>query len=71
MKIIRLPVNKKYCKKCKKELPSDWMYDECKDCMLDNQKITKIVKGAVLGGLVLGIATAAYKVSKIYSKGND
>ena len=71
MKIIKLPVKHKYCSKCNKELPKDWMYDECEECMIGNQKLTKIVKGAVVGGLILGIATAAYQVSKKYSKGND
>lgn len=71
MRIIKLPLKKKYCKKCKKELPNDWMYDECKDCMLDNQKITKIIKGAVIGGLILSIGTALYQTKKYISKGND
>ena len=71
MKVIKLPLTKKYCKKCKKELPDDWMYDECNDCMLDNQKITKIVKGALVGGLILSLATVVYQTSKIISKGND
>lgn len=68
MKIVKLPVKKRYCKKCKKALKDDWMYDECKECMLDKQKLTKVVTGAVIGGLVLGIATAVYKIT---SKGND
>lgn len=68
MKIVKLPLKKKYCKKCKKELKDDWMYNECKECMLGKQKLSKIVTGAVVGGLVLGIATAVYKLT---SKGND
>lgn len=71
MKIIRLPLTKKYCSKCKKELPDDWKYDQCKECMVGSNKVTKIIKGAAVGGLILGIASAVYKVSKIYSKGND
>ena len=67
MKIIKLPLTKKYCKKCNKELPNDWMYDECNECMLDKQKITKIVAGAIAGGLALSVAWVAYKISK----GND
>ena len=46
---------------------NDWMYDECNECMLDKQKITKIVAGAIAGGLALSVAWVAYKISK----GND
>ena len=71
MKVIKLPLEKKYCKICQKELPEDWDYDECSDCLTNNTKKTQIIKGILAGGLILSIAAGIYQATKIIRKGND
>lgn len=68
MMIRKLQSKEKYCKRCKDLLDEDWMYDECADCMLDKQKKVKIVKGAIIGGTILGLASVAGTIAYKYKK---